>query len=480
MRRFFEIDFTKACIVFLWITILVVNIFRFQFLDKAPNGFHVDEMSYAVTVQCLATEGKSIHGDPYPIFSDVGYGTPRPATTVYPSIVWSRIFGFTPASFRSLSVFMTVLSLLGLFILGLRFFDLLFATILVMLASISPWMWPVSRLSLETPFYIFYSIWAVYFLSKSKNSVLFSILTGIFVSFALYTYPAARLFIPLSLIPVLMIFFRMKMIDWKAVFISAGVTLVVSIPLMWYLVFGNLMSRFNKIGIFSQVYWDDIGKVYNFMNVVEKVFSNFMLHFSFRFLFQDANVNLPYSAGRFVGILGWLDVFGIMCGLALLILYIFKKKACPGSLIGILYISVILFGFLPSAFTWHDIPNSLRIISAWPFVMGILAYFIWRLSTKRWGNIVLTLFLVISILFSFSFLKYYFTRFGPNSRYIFYEYYWNDAEKIKTDVDWLNFIAKYRRIDYYVMYFLMNYRGDTCTEAWNKWNIVNTYVNQQK
>lgn len=479
MSWFFGLNFTKVNIILLWIIIIVVNVFRFQFLDKAPNGFHVDEMSYAVTVQCLATEGRSIHGDPYPIFSDVGYGSPRPATTVYPSILWSRIFGFSRASFRSLPALMIVLSLLGLFMIGRRFFNFLFATILVMIASVSPWMWAVSRLSLEPPFYIFYCVWAVYFLSKSRNSILFPILTGIFVSFALYTYPAARLFIPLSLVSILQIFFKMKKIDWRSVLISAGTTLIVSIPLLWCMLFGNLMARFNDIGLLSQSYWDDVGKVFSLFNLVKLIFSNLMLHFSFGFLFLDANINLPYSAGRFVGILGWLDVFGLICGLVLLVLYLVKNKVCPWSLIGILYLLIILFGFLPAALTWHDIPNSLRIISAWPFVMGALAYFIWRLATKRWGGAVLILFLVINIIFSFLFLKYYFTSFGPNSRFMFSEYYWRDAAKIKTDADWLKFISQYRRLDYPVMYFLMNYRGDTCTEARNKWDVVNAYINQQ-
>src|SRR5207247_1633371 len=98
--------------------ILVSNTLRFYKLGDVPDGYHVDELSASVCVQCLATEGVDAHLQPYPFFSDVNYGNPKPPTYLYPCMMWSKIFGFSEASFRAFSAFVFTITLVGIFFLG--------------------------------------------------------------------------------------------------------------------------------------------------------------------------------------------------------------------------------------------------------------------------------------------------------------------------------------------------------------------------
>ncbi|HNV24016.1 MAG TPA: hypothetical protein PKH98_03920, partial [Candidatus Omnitrophota bacterium] len=92
-------------IIIIWFVIVVVNVFRFYNLENVPFGFHVDELASATTVQCLATQERGIFLQKPKIFFDVNYGTPKAFLYIYPSVLWTKIFGFSIASFRAYTVF---------------------------------------------------------------------------------------------------------------------------------------------------------------------------------------------------------------------------------------------------------------------------------------------------------------------------------------------------------------------------------------
>jgi len=132
---------------------LSAGILGFWQLDRIPYGFHVDEMTSSVDIGCMATEGVDAHNITYPLFSNVGYGTPKPPTYIYPSIVWAKIFGYSVASLRALSVTVHVLGIVGLFLLAGSFFGWRYACLTITVACLSPWVgtFPGSLLSLCFP-----------------------------------------------------------------------------------------------------------------------------------------------------------------------------------------------------------------------------------------------------------------------------------------------------------------------------------------
>jgi len=87
--------------VFIVLIIVIVNSLRFFKLAGVPMGYHVDESSSSLTVECLGTEGIDSLGVRYPFFSDFGYGTPKPFLYMYPAVVWTKVFGYSIPSFRA-------------------------------------------------------------------------------------------------------------------------------------------------------------------------------------------------------------------------------------------------------------------------------------------------------------------------------------------------------------------------------------------
>ncbi len=50
---------------------------------------------------------------PMPCIADTGYGSPKPPTIFYFSVLWTKLFGFSIASFRAITGFITVWTIIG-------------------------------------------------------------------------------------------------------------------------------------------------------------------------------------------------------------------------------------------------------------------------------------------------------------------------------------------------------------------------------
>ena len=157
----------KIAIGFIILVVLVLNVLRFWKLDTIPNGFHVDEVGSAVTVQCFTQMGCDAELRAWPLFGFMEYGQDKPPTYVYPGILWEKVFGTTVASLRSYSAFVLLIGILGLFFLAKELFGKAFAAVVVLAATCSPWAWVVTRVALESYFAPVFAIWGLYFFWRS-------------------------------------------------------------------------------------------------------------------------------------------------------------------------------------------------------------------------------------------------------------------------------------------------------------------------
>jgi len=133
----------------------------------------------------------------------------------------------------------------------------------------------------------------------------------------------------------------------------------------------------------------------------------------------------------------------------------------------------ILIGVIPSALT-TDLPNSLRIICAWPFVCLLSGYLLWQACEHCWGLWIGAF--ILSILFAMAFFRVYFFVYPQDSKGFFSYWTLEQANQIKTDEDWLKFVYFYRHDDYHARYFLMQYRGLTCTQSRNLWEGMRDFL----
>ncbi|MBP9854009.1 MAG: glycosyltransferase family 39 protein [Candidatus Omnitrophica bacterium] len=467
--------FTKAyqwiSLVIIAFIVLTVNVFRFIDLDKSPPGFHVDELSGSVTVQCLAEEGIDAHDHRYPLFGELNYGSPKPPTYMYPAVLWTKIFGYSISSFRAFSGFIAILSIIGLFFLAKQLFSLQAAYWIILTASISPFVFQISRIALEAGLAPCFIIWGLYFFTRSDH-FLNAVLTGILFALAMYSYPPARLFIPLLFLPMLYLRWSMGKVNLKMFSLTFLVMAVILIPLITGTIRGQYMTRFNEIGIFSEEFLASSGKSKNWSDLSVVFIRNYLTHLNSDFLFFSGDKNYVYSTGHF-GILSWLDSIALLCGLIILIFYLFQWKAISRRQSGIMVflIMALILSIVPSALTWEDIPHSLRIICGWPFLVLLTGFILFKItelvSPFRY------VFLGLACAFILIYGKHYFFVYPKQTYYMFSSSAKVEALAAKTNEDWLKFIYRYRHQNFHLRYYLMNYlKGQNCSSTQALWKEV--------
>ncbi len=450
-------------------------------LDRIPYGFHVDELAGSVDIGCLATEGVDAHGIRYPLFSNLSYGTPKPPTFTYPGLVWAKVFGYSVASLRAMTVTMHLLGIAGLFFLARLFFGWRYAVLTMTIAVLSPWTWNLSRVAFESLFSVTFMVWGMYFFLNSIKmwSVL---LSGLLFAAAVYSYPPFRLQTPLMLL-ILFIYTRKEPWPLKSWFIFFGALVLPVIPLIEKTLSGEIQQRFNTISIFSKDYLNSIHSQGRLIDIIGIFINNFFLHFNGDFLFFRGDPSYVHSTRHF-GILSWLDMAALLFGLVWLLMLINKTNRINNPLVVhrsfILFLAVnILIGVLPVALTNSELPNSLRITGAWPFVCLLSGFLLWQACERWWG--MWWGVCVLSIFFAVLFFNIYFKVFPDEGKGMFGYWTLDQADQAKTDEDWMKFLYVYRYQDYNARYFLMQYRKDSCTESSNMWeNMKNLLTAQGK
>ncbi|MCA9395493.1 MAG: glycosyltransferase family 39 protein [Candidatus Omnitrophica bacterium] len=457
------------------LVILAVNVIRFAGLEQSPPGFHVDELSGAVTVQCLETEGVDATGKPYPLFANLNYGSPKPPTYLYPAILWTRLFGHSIGSYRAFSAFITVMAIGMLFALARRMFGWEAAVWAALTASLSPTVFQISRVALEpglAPFFVMAGIFCL----LGRRPYVGAVLGGLMFALAMYSYPPARLFVPLFLMLFVVTRWLRGSRRLGPVFALGAALVIVNIPLVLGTLSGEYMGRFNKIGIFSEEFLAEQGKARRLKDIAGIFVQNYAQHLRPDFLFINGDENFVYSTGRF-GLLGWLDMLALALGIVLVIFEVCRSTRGASRLklsditVSVELIGGILLAIVPAALTWQDIPHSLRMLLYWPFLALLSG---WVLSTLcRRAPFVAPVILAVAVGFGTVYLRHYFKVYPERAYYMFSTFTKDEALSARTQEDWMKFMYRYRRQDYHTRYYMMNFlKGQTCASSQRAWQEV--------
>ncbi|MBF0123152.1 MAG: glycosyltransferase family 39 protein [Candidatus Omnitrophica bacterium] len=461
--------------VFVGGIILVANAFRFYALDRVPYGFHVDEMVTALNAYCLSTEGTDVRRNPYPLFPETMYGSPKPPVYIYPAILWGKIFGFEAPSFRAFTALSYVFAIAGLFFWLRRVLGLRAAMWAAVAASISPWPWMYSRMGYESIFELAFIVWGLYFFFH-RDDWRHILPAAIFFACAIYVYPAARLQVPFIIFSAFLYRLIRKETSWKSFGLLLVMVGILLIPLGHELM-GNkgLSRRLSEVAIFSPDVLTAEGLKGDFAGLWQLFWKNYGKHVTWKFLFFKGGDNLIQTTQAF-GILGWFDILGIVAafllGLRCLLMrgkgdHLFARH---GWFIA-LCISNFLFAIVPSALTNVEIPHALRMMSGAIFVFAMTGLFLSEtdkiLHWGSWGSLLVAgVFLVV-------FLRIYFLQYPQNSKGMFWFWSQEQARAAKTNEDWFKFMVAHRGQDYHVMYYLIFYKGgEGCNSSRTKWELM--------
>jgi len=462
--------FIQIAICLIILIIGATNVARFWKLDSVPYGYHVDEMASAVTLQCMDQYSSDAEMHHWPLYGQIQYGTDKPPAYLYLGKIWVKLFGTTVGSLRGFSCAVLLLGFLGLYLLARRLHGPTAALFTVLAATCSPWSWVISRIAFESFFAPVFIIWGLYFIFRSVRWWDWVIAAFMFVM-AMYSYPPARLYVPLMLGMLFMILYIKKQFSFKSLIYFTVSSVIFLIPLIHLYLEGVMQRRFQEISIFNPAYLQQLGKTASFADTAAIFIQNYMLHLSSDFLFLTGDPSYVHST-RHLGLFSYLDVLAIVIAAGFLVLMVGRIKGVENPWVTegawLLFLVLnFLISIIPSALTNQELPHSLRICGSWPFMMiftGLLLDYACRLYKICWVPVLLA-----GLLSSYLLVYQYFYLYPQESKGMFNFWVSEQVNQIKTDEDMKQFLVMNYHKNYHERYFLVQKYKMTCREANDFW-----------
>jgi len=331
---------------FLILIIATGAVFRLYNLQSNPIALNQDEAINGYDAYSIANTGRDHHGawQPQPMLESFGDWT-SPLIT-YITVPFVKIFGLNVWSVRLPVAILGTISIYLFYILAMQLFESKkLALFGAFIWAISPWAISLSRWAIPpsiVPFFLLLFLVLLFDALKSNKSTLKTIrkfvLVGVAAGLLTYTYPTMKLFVPLFLgtICLLFLFFFRK--KFKGLFI-AGFTCLLFIAPIFILTFsdpGKYNSRYSVTSLAASG---------------ENIFFGFILRYIEYFLptfaFGYGDPNNMHKVPGFSSIPDFLSIFFYM-GLFIVLYklyktrepYLFKKSHLAVILTGLLFFPV--------------------------------------------------------------------------------------------------------------------------------------------
>lgn len=393
--------------ILLLIIVVIAAIFRFYHIDTNPPSMSWDEVAYGYNAYSLGIDGRDEFGRFLPHDYLESFGDFKPPMYAYLDILPVKAFGLTVFAVRFPSALFGTLTVLITYFLtktifkgfsqkeeekkmwGLAFSDAL-GLLAAFFLAISPWHIMLSRAGWEANVatcFLVTGIW-LFLKSVSKNMWYLTLSAVSFVA-AVYTFNTSRVFGPLIIFTLGILFWR-KLWQYKKQTVAAAVVgLVILVPTLPHLLSPQAKLRFQEVNIFSDksvvvISNQEIANDHN--TTWSKVIHNrrvlygldFLKHYfdnlSFNFLFIQGDGNPKFSVQDMGQMYLW-DLPFLIAGL----LFLFKNKK------GFWYILPLwlVLGIIPAA-TARETPHALRIETTLPTFQILTAYGLFILLTSEW------------------------------------------------------------------------------------------------
>ena len=313
----------RLCFFILFLILILGFFLRIVNLQNLPHGFFCDEASIGYNAYSLLKTGKDEHGKPWPLFFQA-FGEYKGPIQIYSTIPFVAIFGLNEFSVRLVSAVYGTLTILAVYLLTKKILEPrtirlnsspkpsnFEPAIAALLLSISPWHIHFSRAALEglAAFLFFTTLgtWLFFRAFKNKNQLLVFSLALLVFSLSLYSYFPARIFIPLFLTGLILIF--RKSLKPKIVLLGGFFFLLLSLPLVIHMVSGEGFSRWKQVSVFKEK---------NCTQALKQIKDNYLSHFSLDFLFKKGDAGMQAVSRhsvRGMGELYWFQLPLIVLGI---------------------------------------------------------------------------------------------------------------------------------------------------------------------
>lgn len=411
--------------IFLILIIVIAFTLRIYKVTSIPPSLNWDETSIAYNAYSIMKTGKDEWGEFMPVHFK-SFGEYKLPAQIYASIPGILIFGLnefgvriTPVVYGTLTVFLLYLLLQELY--KKRTVSLIASFLL----AVSPWHIQLTRGSFESSFSLFWFILALLFLVKGLKNKKWLVASMIPFAVSVYTYNTARVFTPLFLFAITIIY-RNYFLKFKSWYLISGIVFaILTAPIVPFVLSGDASARYKLVSI-----TDDKGLIprieerrnlSKLPNIVTKLIhnrytyntfyfsQNYLAHFTPNFLFINGAGHRQHHV-QGVGELYLIQAPFLLFGLYLLI----KRKDESLKIL----LPWLLLAFIPVSMTNDSIPNALRTLIAVPVYQILTAVGIYELllmiKNKRSRYIVITLSVIIFLVNFVIYLNNYFVKYPIN------------------------------------------------------------------
>lgn len=386
----------------LFLIVVLGAFLRFYNLPGVPPSASVDEVSTGYNAYSILKTGADEYGTKFPIILR-SYDDWQPALYAYIMIPFIKIFGLNLLSIRLPGAILSVITLVACYYLVLELFKnrnviissqkinskiiALFATLLL---AISPWHIYISRIGFPTNAGLTFLVLGILFLLKRKF-----FLSPIFFALAFMSYHTEKIFIPILLLIIVLIFRKELFKAKKKVIVSFLIGFIILLPFLKETFAPSALSRFKATNIssanasftteksiylakivgsdsaFNKVFYDRKALV------TQMVIQSYLSHFNPEWLFTNISNDKHKIPG--IGLLYVWEIPLVLAGLYILLSHNFdvKKK---------LFILAWFLAAPVAASITTDAPHALRthvFLPTWQIFSALGLYYIFLLTKNK-------------------------------------------------------------------------------------------------
>lgn len=407
--------------------VVVAFILRFYRLGEVPVSIDWDEAAIGYNAYSILTTGKDEYGTRFPLvfrsFDDY-----KPPLYFYLTVPSVALFGLNEFAVRFPSaLFGTLTVIVVYFMVGElvrrqkdKLFHLLpFVT--AFLLAISPWHVHFSRVAFEATTGVFFNVLGVYLFLRGLRNGWFLALSAICFSLALYEYHSERVFVPLLVITLAVLYWRELLSQKVAVICSVVVGIAMVTPLILLLFNPANLTRLagtsslaDQTGLLernivklttAQKNSDLLGTIFANRRITyaQVLVNGYLSHFNFNWLFINGDQERHKAPG--MGLMYWWELPFLLAGL-----YQLKSTTAVKRRVKLLVFIWFLISPVAASVT-TEVPHAIRTIVFLPTFqiftgLGLLSFWDYILHYKK--NLQIGIICSFAVVFLFNFA--YFTN----------------------------------------------------------------------
>jgi len=368
---------SKKSLIILGIIVLIAAVLRLWNIGSVPISPDWDEAALGYNAYSILHTARDEYGKFLPIvlrsFDDY-----KPALYSYFTIPSIIIFGLNVFSVRLPSAIFGILTVVGVFFLARELFKSEKLTLLcAFLLAISPWHIQFSRIAFESNVGLAFNIFSALFFLRGLKKPWFLLLSASLMALNLYIYQSEKVFTPLLLL-VLVLIYRKELFSLpkKYLIISVLALVLIAVPMISYtFTNANALERAKGVSVFSQSSQlleenskklledkknhDYLGLVLDNRRIVfaKTVIQGYLSHYDLNWLFVKGDIARHHAPS--MGLLYLFELPFLFIGIYTLFFGKYDKK------IKLFIFSWFLIAPIPASIT-SGVPHAVRTLNFLP------------------------------------------------------------------------------------------------------------------